>query len=471
MRKSRLHLATTYHDSRVGASRAALFRTCRMRGKLVVARLRVRLRRRSADPASVARPFAIASGILLALALVALPGWTALHYRDAPPPDDRDLRAAQPPASSDNGFAQFVAAADAAQLPKDEATWRRFHAFRAGTTWEPEWIAELVAQNAPATALLRAGLAAPVFAFPPPGGASDDRMKTLFRLQQLVALSGARARILLREGRGREAIELASLGLRVGKRVSSADNVDLFGIYMAGAYQTVALLDLEFAARSTRVDAQTARELGALLEETRWRASDWQRVWGLEYQQLIASLATIDIDGVPWPIRLLPSAYRFQPNRTASALADLYREQSRKSARACAHADLARSGELLALPTAIELFAPNALGRIVIREIRARNFDQVQRKRCQFETHVSLVEALIAAKAYSDAEGRLPAQLADLAPRYLDAPPLDHFDGEPLRYAVAAHAVWSVGEDYSNEGGGTAPNPLDPHQPAVSLAF
>ena len=47
-------------------------------------------------------------------------------------------------------------------------------------------------------------------------------MATLFRLQQLVALGGARARILLHDGDAPDAIELASLGLRVGKRVSGA---------------------------------------------------------------------------------------------------------------------------------------------------------------------------------------------------------------------------------------------------------
>jgi hypothetical protein len=63
----------------------------------------------------VLRPLAIASGILLALALTALPGWIAVHRDDALEPDDRDLRLARAAAPPDNGYDRFVAAVAAAR--------------------------------------------------------------------------------------------------------------------------------------------------------------------------------------------------------------------------------------------------------------------------------------------------------------------------------------------------------------------
>src|SRR5262249_40141538 len=161
---------------------------------------------------------------------------------------------------------------------------QRFHAFRAGETWEPQWIADLVAQNATATELLRAAIAAPAFAFPPRDRERprSERLPALLRVQQVIALAGAQARILLHEGNARDAIELASLGLRAGKRISGAENGDLLAIDMAIAYQTLSLLDLEHAARTARVAPETARGLARLLESTRWRAEDWQRVFSLE---------------------------------------------------------------------------------------------------------------------------------------------------------------------------------------------
>jgi hypothetical protein len=412
---------------------------------------------------------------LLLLLLLPLPGWIAFHRGDAPAPDDRDLRIAESRnATGENGFDRFTAAADAAHLPHDEATWRRFHAFRAGSTWEPEWISALIAENAAATSLLRAGVAAPAFAFPALDAPhiGDARMHTLFLDQQLVALAGAQARIALHDGRDRQAIELASFGLLAGRRLSAADNVDLFGIYMASAFQTLSLLDLEHVARSSRIEPETARELGALLESTRWRASDWQRVWMLEYARVRAEVGALDPSTAGWPSYLLPNAYRWHPNRTLAAVADQYREQSGKSEHFCTDAGLARESEisLASLPTA-SAFAPNALGRLVVEQVRARNLDRIQRNRCQFETQVSLVAVMIAAKAYSDAQGRLPERLEDLVPLYLDALPLDRYDGAPLRYARAAPAVYSIGEDESDEGGRAARGLFDTHEPELSLAF
>jgi len=103
--------------------------------------------------------------------------------------------------------------------------------------------------------------------------------------------------------------------------------------------------------------------------------------------------------------------------------------------------------------------------------VRARDYDRIQRNRCQLETQVSIVEVMIAAKAYSDSEGQLPERLDDLVPRFLDALPLDRYDGAPLRYARAAPAVYSIGEDESDEGGRAARGLFDTHEPELSLAF
>lgn len=421
------------------------------------------------------RALAIALGSLLALALA---GWIAVNRTDAADPDDRDLRLAQSPgAPFENGFDRLEAAAAAARLPRGESNWDRFHAFRAGELWEPEWISGLVAQNAPATALLRDALASSGFAFPPRDreGRYADRLATFVRVQQLIALAGAQARILLREGRSRDAIELASLGLRVGKRVSAAENVDLFGIARAIAFQTVSLLDLEHAARTTRLAPADALALGQLLESTRWRAEDWQRIWASEYERLLAEVdaaseSASDGSGLAWPTSVLPGAYRWHPNRTTAALADLYRDQHRKSALFCADAGLVATRREPPHRFA-DLVVPNAMGRSVVDAIRARSLDSIQLQRCQLETHVSLVAALVAVKAWSDAEGALPARLEDLVPRYLDALPLDRYDGAPLRYVPAARAVYSIGEDFTDAGPAAAPNVHDRLAPGISLAF
>ena len=92
-------------------------------------------------------------------------------------------------------------------------------------------------------------------------------------------------------------------------------------------------------------------------------------------------------------------------------------------------------------------------------------------KRCHAETKLSLVQALIAAKAYWDAEGSLPARLGDLVPEYLDRFPHDRFEGALLRYSRERQVVYSAGDDFTDSDGGDEFDLGNAAEPAVSLSF
>ncbi len=67
----------------------------------------------------------------------------------------------------------------------------------------------------------------------------------------------------------------------------------------------------------------------------------------------------------------------------------------------------------------------------------------------------SNVQVALALAAYRKAEGRYPAQLADLAPKYLAAVPGDLFSGKELIYQPTAtgYRFYSVGANGKDEGG------------------
>jgi hypothetical protein len=70
--------------------------------------------------------------------------------------------------------------------------------------------------------------------------------------------------------------------------------------------------------------------------------------------------------------------------------------------------------------------------------------------------HRRAAEAALAVERYRLAEGGIPLALSDLVPRYLDAVPLDPFDGQKLRYRLreeTGYVVYSVGEDLTDDGG------------------
>lgn len=62
-----------------------------------------------------------------------------------------------------------------------------------------------------------------------------------------------------------------------------------------------------------------------------------------------------------------------------------------------------------------------------------------------------------ALKSYYNQNGTLPEKLSALIPEYMKAIPLDPFDGEPMRYSKERGIVYSVGNDYIDNGGSELP--------------
>jgi len=61
----------------------------------------------------------------------------------------------------------------------------------------------------------------------------------------------------------------------------------------------------------------------------------------------------------------------------------------------------------------------------------------------------------LALERYRLAMGKLPDMLGELVPAYLDAVPMDPFDGAELRYKrlEKGYVVYSIGQDGSDDGG------------------
>jgi hypothetical protein len=70
---------------------------------------------------------------------------------------------------------------------------------------------------------------------------------------------------------------------------------------------------------------------------------------------------------------------------------------------------------------------------------------------------ISHDEALtaLAVERFRLAEGRLPESLEELVPKYIEAVPIDPFDGKPLRYKrlEKGYTIYSIGEDGEDNGG------------------
>lgn len=88
-----------------------------------------------------------------------------------------------------------------------------------------------------------------------------------------------------------------------------------------------------------------------------------------------------------------------------------------------------------------------SLSKIVVREA----FTQA---------HVELARTALAVERFRNAKSLLPANLAELTPKFLEAVPRDPFDGSPLRYQRLAkgYLIYSIDSDGRDDGGKEPPD-------------
>jgi len=79
----------------------------------------------------------------------------------------------------------------------------------------------------------------------------------------------------------------------------------------------------------------------------------------------------------------------------------------------------------------------------------------------------------LAVLRYRLADGRLPDALTDLVPTYLDAVPVDPFDGKDLRYEKlgVGFVVYSIGQDMRDDGGTEKPSRKTKEFPTWDITF
>jgi hypothetical protein len=71
------------------------------------------------------------------------------------------------------------------------------------------------------------------------------------------------------------------------------------------------------------------------------------------------------------------------------------------------------------------------------------------------QAHLDMARTALAIERWRLATSDLPAELEQLVPQYLDAAPIDPFDGRPIRYrrTEAGYVLYSVLEDGEDNGG------------------
>ena len=415
---------------------------------------------------------------LVAVVVIGVPLWVHTHRKDLLTPGDEDLVAVGTQHSErlPEGFDRMREAVRLSQGLDDS---EQLKAMTAREAVDAVWLPDLVQRNRAALTALEQAVALSGRIPRDPGAlVPDEVLDVLLRVPRLVRLAAAEAAQLGHRGRWEAAFERAQLGLRVGHALSRYSDPTLIAMMTGVACQSISLRELEALVRESSLSARDAKALAQRIESHRITADSWRTMWAVEYQLTKATFARVQAadaagelaeneDAAIW-LRWIPQDYVYQPNRTLSLFAQYARQRQQGSGLSCR--DASWSAPLSQLRMLEILFAPNPGGRILV-EIATPNFNSFELKRCHTESMLGLVQASAALRAYTQAEGTLPDSLDALVPAYLDAVPLDRYDGAPLRYSKAKGIVYSIGDDFVDAGGAEPPLQSERSEPTISVAF
>jgi hypothetical protein len=450
---------------------------------------------------TTARKVLLVLGLILGVPLLALAVLVVAISIDEPPPADDDLRVVRLEIPDDqNAFTYFQQAIDKLDLPKDDepamdspppppkvkllpgeepepnapppTRKERWDALTGGDVeWDQPIADEVLKRNAEAHALWERGLAAPCYQTPQPVRYSYNlQIPWCYSYLALANVVSVRSRDRARRGDHEGAFDDALNLVRFGQQVESGKGgliEYLVGLTLKGMGDSL----MREQVKTCTLPSSRLRHYAAELTRYRCVAQGLADAWRVEYAcqiSMIEDVASGDMDfrgiGPAEPKRqalglaqrLLWRAGRwpfFKPNRTRRMFAETMRkmvEDAPKPYNEIRHID----SDERALNPVMAVLRGNAIGEMIYRLLMPA-VRGVHKVKCQTNVELAATRTLLAVKAYKLDKGRLPETLDQLVPEYLDAVPIDDFDGKPLRYSAAKKIIYSVGEDLEDNGGTT----------------
>lgn len=248
-----------------------------------------------------------------------------------------------------------------------------------------------------------------------------------------------------------------------------------------------------FMERSLEMQERCAQSLAELLKQTQLGPDTLERLQEKEYRLWAPSVETLrkamsghyaferklllgpDGGEPPLPPGYIPARSGwlfFKPHATLQLFAVSFRElQSESALTAFARQNqitqrLDRLGDKGGL-----LPGSNESGEAYFAS-RIGFYAALPDRHCIARAQHAAVMTLFALRRYVVGEARMPQNAAELSPKYLPAPVLDPFSGEPLRFNLLRGLIYSVGTDLRDEGGKPTTPPLaDTTEPTLETGI
>ncbi len=374
------------------------------------------------------------------------------YFKDAPPGDHSDLK--PDPTRYGNDKASYEAWL-AAIGKADGSVWTDamdsdfdFHETVSGRKpWEGATTERILTANRAALdEAIRADALGEIH-LPPMESFEDDMsyfsgFQLLCKTLKLLTIERAHA------GDFATAREAALVNLRLGDRLVTASG-SLLGYLVGASCQSISYSAIERVAELGAPDEVLGDLMKGLVPETN-HATAFQQAIRVEFQLFGGALEmkgrSREIFG---GIEDAPPLVLFNRNRTLNAVADVCRD-------VIADTTVPPAKRMGSPPSELDRpwsrFSINAFGKYLVEQATPPYWS-ILSKGDDVTANRRLLRVKLALLRHERAEGKLPAVLSDLVPRFLDAVPTDPFDGNPVRYDAARGMVWVLGKDLTDEGG------------------
>jgi hypothetical protein len=376
---------------------------------------------------------------------------------DEAPPEDSDLTVQRPDvAEADNGFTYLVAA-QAKLVRPDAAHEKLITRMVKGIEWDGDFAADVLGGNQEALALLDRAAACPVVVFPEGGVMGPQQQWKPGDWDLLIRLGYVRAEAFAVQGRHDEALAQAMRIVRLGRRIQGGYGSII--AFMTG--QSAEFLGLRIIRKQLN-EAEVQPEQLALYVRQMATLTDTGecliQTVKTDYAAYLLALANLREDqgdlANTHPERLTGYArlkdrltvFLFLcPNETKRRMAESVRVLIDDASRPRIEAQTRKPADK---PSHRNFIGQSACRMIDFEGSFASGI-------AVFKTEAGVTEIVLALKAFKAKTSRLPVTLQELVPEYLPAVPLDDFDGRPLRYSAEKKVVYSVGTNFTDDGGMT----------------
>lgn len=165
-------------------------------------------------------------------------------------------------------------------------------------------------------------------------------------------------------------------------------------------------------------------------------------------------------------------SYLLQPNKTKQIFARFYRSAISDITNPCSTAKNNTPVPAITRPSPFMIFTQNALGNILSQSmLRALDIPQQNIKRCNDLVLISITQVLYAMKAYKNDTGKLPPNLTDLMPKYVQKIPEDPYSESPIQYSYEKGILYSVGVNGVDAEGSTGDDWTKMPNPTFRIGF